>query len=160
MCCEERRQPTGLKGTHCIFVYVCEGMCVHVCVCHTRTKGMHQVIFCWQELPRKQRRYSSSFRSEGAQIECVTYSREGDWRRGGWGGGTRNQWESQKVGLSNGHGWNQYSQWISGRSAMPKSPWLFSGSGVAAFQSLLSALVCDLVLLKGLYFSGKRHRKP
>lgn len=158
MCCEEWKQPAGLKGTYCIFLYVCEGVCAG-CVCHERTKGMHQFMFCWKELPRKQRRYSSSFRSEGAQIECVTYRREGGgW--GGGGGGTWNQCESQKVGLSNGHGWNQYSQWISGRSAMSKSPWLFSGSGVAAFQSLLSAHVCDLLLLKGLYFNGKTHRKP
>ncbi len=64
-------------------LYICVrvGTSVHVSVCHKWTKGMHQFIFCWQELPRKQRRYSSTFRSGGAQIECVTYSREGDRRR-------------------------------------------------------------------------------
>lgn len=41
---------------------------------------------------------------------------------------------------------------VSGHTAMPKSPWLFSGSGVASIQSVLSAQVCDLVLLRGLYY--------
>lgn len=32
MCCEERRQATGLKGTYCIFVCVWARMCTLVCV--------------------------------------------------------------------------------------------------------------------------------
>lgn len=33
MCCEKRRQATGLKGTHCIFVCVCLCVCGGTCVC-------------------------------------------------------------------------------------------------------------------------------
>lgn len=58
----------------------------------------------------------------------------------------------QNARFSNGPGWDQLSQRVSGRTAMPKSLWLFSGSGVASFQSVLSAQVCDLVLLRGLYY--------
>lgn len=67
-------------------------------------------------------------------------------------GGLKSTWR-QNAHFSNGPGWNQLSQRISGHTAMPKSPWLFSGSGVASFQSVLSAQVCDLVLLRGLYYT-------
>lgn len=32
MCCEERRQAAGLKGTYCIFVCVCGHVCARLCV--------------------------------------------------------------------------------------------------------------------------------
>lgn len=67
---------TGLKWAHCIFVCVCVHAHAYAWVCACT----HQLIFC---LPRKQRGYWSTFRSEGAQIECVTYSQEADGRGGG-----------------------------------------------------------------------------
>lgn len=159
MCCE-RRQATGLKGTYCIFVCVWARVCTSVCVTNGPKACISSFFADKSCTENRDATHQLLGQRESKLSLWHTAEREtGEGETGGSGGLSWNQCESQKFGPSNGHGWNRYSQWISGHSAMPKSPWIFSGSGIAAFQSLVSAHVCDSVLLRGLYSSRETHRK-
>lgn len=133
--------------------WLCERLCV--CVCTGKRHALVLFFFLADKSCLKNRDATHQLLGQRESKLSVWLAAQGEW--------VGNQCNSQKVGLSNGHGWSQCSQWISGHSAMPKSSWLFSGSGFAAFQSLLSAHVCDSVLLQGPIFqhrnAWKRWRK-
>lgn len=80
MCCVERRRPQVQKE-NTVYLWVCVTSASKACIAS---------FFRWQEPPWKQRRYSTTFRSEAAQIECVTHRHEGEGR-GAW-----NRCKSQK----------------------------------------------------------------
>lgn len=128
---------------NCACVRVLEFACV---------KATHQIVFCWHGVPWKQRRYSSTFSSEGTQIECVTYSRE----RSGPGINAKvKMCASQMVMV-------ETSVCCEFPATVPCLRPLdyFLGWGATTFQRALSAHVCDLVLLRGLYFRRETHRHP
>lgn len=77
MCCEKQ---------DALYICKCVGTRVRVWLSVARRPKACSSSFFFAEQRQKQRRYSSTFRLEGAQIECVTQNGEGDWRRGKWGG--------------------------------------------------------------------------
>lgn len=151
MCCEEVQH--GLKGTYSpVFL----GRHTHMCVSQAYHAHAFR-FFCWPEWPENR---DGTHQLLGQREPEVSVWHGAEKETAGGGGWTQKSTQKpKKARFSNGHGWNQYSQWISGPSAMPKSPWLFSGSEVAAFQSFFSAYACDFGLFRGVHFSRETQKK-
>lgn len=95
--CDESHRLKRAAVYLCACICVCRGvfLCACLCVFQVDAKTCTGAFFADKSCPEKQRRYSSTFRSQEAQIECVTFSREGDGRRRG---GARNHCKAKKLG--------------------------------------------------------------
>lgn len=138
-----------------VYAWMCRPTHAHLCVCIISVpKACTSSFFADKSCPENR---DGTHQLLGQKEPKLSVWHGAEKETGG--GGLKINAKAKNAALSNGHGWNPYSHWISGHSAMSKSPWLFSGSGVAAFQSLLSAHVCDSVLLRGSIFHWRNTSK-
>lgn len=151
MCCEEWRQGRTVYLCVCVWGQFAQAACA------SQTDQSHAPVAFWLKRTAPQNR-DATHQLLGHRVPKLSVWHT-DEREAGEGG-LEISVKARKLGFQ------MVMVETSIQSEFPAAvpclspPWLFSGSRVAAFQSLLSAHVCDLVLLKGLYFNGKTHRKP